>query len=125
MRRSTPANQTAESKANRRNHPDSRARRSACHSRRRNLRSLFRASSWFVRNGFGLRELGDSVTGQSEHRPFLHRFRAELTIKLDRRVVPIEHRPFHRAATPITGNLGKLDTPPGRRTLAPPFGLTE
>src|SRR4029077_10172155 len=108
-KQSTPANRTAESKANQRSHRDSQARRSAYHSRTRNLRSLFRSSSWFLHNGFGLCQLGDSLTCQSKYSPFIQRLSAERAIKLDRRFIPIEDGPFHPPAGPIARDLCKID----------------
>src|SRR5439155_3734635 len=66
-------------------------------------------SSSFLRNGFGLRQPGDPITRYSEYRPFIHRCRTKLAIKLDRRVIPLEDSPFHPPATAIAGHLGKID----------------
>src|SRR5207249_3015031 len=64
---------------------------------------------FFRQNGFGLREPGDPIRRQAEYGPLIHRFCTESAIKLDRRFVPIEHRPFHSTAAAITGDPGKID----------------
>src|SRR6266568_6548051 len=67
-----------------------------------------------ARNGlssylFGVRELPDLLAGQSKYCPLVHRLCAKGAIEFDRRLVPIEHRPFHPAAAPITCDLRQLD----------------
>src|SRR6266404_9307878 len=56
-----------------------------------------------------LRQSCNPVARQPEYGPFVHRLCAKRTIKLDGRLVPIEHSPFHPAAAAITRNLRKLD----------------
>src|SRR6185437_15124373 len=56
------------------------------------LRSRARAGA---RLRTSARELGDSLLCEPKNRPLVHWFRAELPVKLDRGIVPIEHRPLH------------------------------
>src|SRR5689334_10957547 len=52
-------------------------------------------------------EPGNTVAGQTVDGPFFVRPGAELAIKLERRLIPIEHCPFHSAALPIARDLGQ------------------
>src|SRR5687768_9382373 len=56
-----------------------------------------------LRRGTG--QPGDPLLRQPKNSPLIHRLRAELAIKLNRRVVPIEHRPLHSAAPALLRNL--------------------
>src|SRR5262249_29256979 len=61
----------------------------------------------------------------SEHCPFVHWLRAERTIKLNGRLVPIEHSPFHPAAAAVPRDFRKLDEQCAPITFAPLFWFYE
>src|SRR6266545_2821116 len=55
-----------------------------------------------------VREFLELLTGHAEYRPFSHRHRAKFFVKIDRRLVPIQHRPFQPTATPLRRQFGDI-----------------
>src|SRR6266852_4011496 len=52
----------------------------------------------------GSAKLQQSIAGDPEDRPVVHRPRAKRPVELDRRRIPIEHRPLEAAAATLDGN---------------------
>src|SRR5579864_8709302 len=50
-----------------------------------------------------VRQLGQGLTCESIHGPLVHRPSAHPPIETDRRLVPVQHRPFHPTATSRDG----------------------
>ncbi len=72
-----------------------------------------------------IRESRNFIARQAKHSPFVHRFCAERAIKLYRRFIPIEHGPFHPAASPIPCDFRKLDEQCAPITFAALFRFHE
>ena len=60
------------------------------------LKSVLRAGQFF-----------DLRAVQPENRPFILRHSSQAAVEIDRRLVPVEHRPLHARALPIPGDLGQ------------------
>src|SRR5262249_24428344 len=54
------------------------------------------------------RELEQRVTGDSKDPPVVHRDRAERSVKVDRRLVPVQHRPLEATAAALDRNSRQL-----------------
>src|SRR4051812_4325236 len=72
-----------------------------------------------------LRERRDAIAGQAEDGPLIHRFSAELSIKLNGGVIPVEHGPLHSAAAAVSGNFSELDKQSAAVTLSAMLGMDE
>src|SRR5258705_936974 len=65
---------------------------------------ILELGTWSLELLLALRQLPERLPGHPEGRPVVERLRAEPFVELDRRRIPVEHRPFESPAAALDGD---------------------